>query len=372
MAISKKKKIGIAIGLLLTLGASGYAGYNYYHQKQEAQANASVETITVEKANINSTVSATGSIRPVNSVEISSKITARLKEVLVKENETVTAGQVLATLDAKDYASKRDQAQFKVTNAKAKYDRALYLHTVGAYTTQQLEDAKYDYDTAVSILSQMDNDLSETSIVSPMDGVVVGEPKTAGTMAVAGSDNPTIIMRVADMSTKEIQAKIDETDIGNVKVGQRATFTVDAFNGKTFTATVSKISQTDTGNTWDTSSKTSTGSSASVIYYYVTLDVNDPDNILLPAMTARVNINTASKNDALVVPISTLKTDSNGTYVLVKNGNEQEKRPVEVGIYSDDSVEILSGLEEGEEVVSTYKASESTSKNTQSHGRPRM
>ena len=371
--LNKKKKIAIAIGVLLTFGASGYGGYTYYQKQQIEKEQANVETVQVKKANISSTVSATGTIRPVNSVEISSKITARLKNVLVKENEQVKAGQVLATLDAKDYEAKRDQAQFKVTNTKAKYDRAVFLHKVGAYSNEQLEDATMNYDTAVSALAQMNNDLGETSIIAPMDGVVVGEPKTAGTMAVAGSDNPTVIMRIADMSSKEIQAKIDETDIGNIKIGQKATFTVDAFNGKTFTAKVSKISQTDTGNTWDTSNKSSTTTSNSVIYYYVTLDVEDSDNILLPAMTARVNINTADKSDALVIPISTLKTDSSGTYVLVKEGNNQEKRPVEVGIYSDDMVEIISGLSEGEEVVSTYKASENTSsKNNKKQGGPPM
>lgn len=367
--LSKKKKIAIAIGLITVFSISGYGGYSYYQNQQVVKEQANTETVTVQKTNIRSTVSATGTIRPVNSVEISSKITARLKTVNVKENEKVKSGQILATLDAKDYEAKRDQAQFKVTNTKAKYDRALYLFKTGAYSEEQLEDATLNYHTALSELDRTNNDVGETDIISPIDGIVVGEPKSTGTMAVAGSDNPTVIMRVADMSTKEIQAKVDETDIGNIKVGQKATFTVDAYNGKTFTATVSLISQTDTGNSWDTSSSKTTSTSNSVIYYYVTLAVEDPDNILLPAMTARVNINTAEKEDTLVVPISTLKTDSSGTYVMVKNGDQQEKRQVETGIYSDDMVEIISGLNEGEEVVSSYKASE-TKKNDKDQGRP--
>ena len=373
--MTKKMKAGIVAGIILTLCGGGYGACHYYQTEKTAQEQANVETVTVHRENIHSTVAATGTIRPVNSVEISSKITARLKTVNAKENERVTAGQVLATLDAKDYAAKRDQAQYKLTNARAKYERAKYLFGTGAYSQEQLEDAELNYDTAVSALSQMDNDLAETSIVAPMDGIVVGEPKTAGTMAVAGSDSPTVIMRIADMSNKEIQAKIDETDIGNIKVGQKATFTVDAFNGKTFTATVSKISQTDTGNSWDTSSsRSSSTSSGSVIYYYVTLNVDDTDSVLLPAMTARVNITTADKEGALVVPISTLKTDSSGTYVLVKNGSEQEKRYVETGIYSDDNVEIVSGLSEGEEVVSTYNApkNNSASKSSGRAPHPRM
>ncbi len=232
-----------------------------------------------------------------------------------------------------------------------------------------------NYDTAVSALSQAESDASETNILAPMDGTVVGEPKTVGTMAVATSDNPTVIMRIADLSKKKIMAKVDETDIGSVKVGQSATFTVDAYTDKTFTARVTKISQTDTANTWDTSSSSSSSSassSAAVIYYYVTLEVDDPENLLLPAMTARVEINTADKPGALVVPISTLKTDANGSYVIVRNPDgSQENRYVQAGIYSDDYVEILDGLSEGEEVVSTYTAKKSSSSSkSSSHGGP--
>ncbi len=364
--IPGKAKIAIAVALV---AACAFGGWKYYQSQQAAKAQKAIETTAVMRMDMKSTVSATGTIRPVDSVEVSSKITARIKEVLVKENDTVKAGQTVAILDGKDYESKRDQAQFKVTNTKAKFDRVSYLYSIGADTQEQYEDAAYNYDTAKSALEETESDLAETVITAPMDGVVVGEPKTAGTMATQGSDNPTVIMRIADLSKKQIQAKVDETDIGNVKVGQEATFTVDAYTNKKFTARVSKISQTDTSNTWDTqsSSSSSSSSSASVIYYYVTLDVDDPDNELLPAMTARVEINTANRDNVLAVPISTLKTDSNGSYVIIRNPDgSQENRYVDTGIYSDEYVEILSGLEEGEEVVSTYTATKKSSSSSKS------
>lgn len=369
-------KIKTAIALVVLIAAGVY-GYQYYQGQQAAKKAAAVETTPVVRMNLKSTVSATGTIKPVNSVEVSSKVTARIKDVLVKENDTVTAGQTVATLDATDYTEKRNQAQYKVANTKAKYERAQYLYSIGADTQEQLEDAKMNYDTAVSSLAESQSNMNEMTIVAPMSGVVVGEPQTPGTMAVQGTSNPTVIMRIADMSSKQILAKIDETDIGSVKVGQTATFTVDSFNGKTFTARVSKISQTDTSNSWNintsSSSSSSSSSSASVIYYYVTLDVDDPDNMLLPAMTARVEINTAEKNDALVVPLSTLKTDAKGSYVIVKNEDgTQENRYVSTGIYSDEYVEILDGLNEGEQVVSTYvaKSSDSAKKNNSRRGGP--
>lgn len=354
-------KVTAIIAVLIIAGGAFY-GYKYYEGQQAAKQASAVETTKVVRMDMKSTVSATGTIQPVDSVEVSSKITARLKSVLVKENDKVTAGQTVATLDAKDYEAKRDQAQYKVTNTKAEYDRISYLYSIGADTQKQLEDAQMNYDTAVSELAQAESDAAETSITAPIDGTIVGEPKTVGTMAVATSDNPTVIMRIADLSSKQIKAKVDETDIGNVKVGQTATFTVDTYTDKTFTARVTKISQTDTSNSWDTSSSSSSSSSASVIYYYVTLDVDDPDSLLLPAMTARVEINTADKSDVLAVPISVLKTDANGSYVVVQNADgSQENHYVTTGIYSDEYVEILSGLEEGEDVVSTYTAKKSSS-----------
>ncbi len=370
-------KIKTAIAAVVLIAASVY-GYQYYQGQQEAKKAAAVETTPVVRMNLKSTVSATGTIKPVNSVEVSSKVTARIKDVLVKENDMVTAGQTVATLDATDYEEKRNQAQYKVSNTKSKYERAQYLYSIGADTQEELEDARMNYDTAVSSLAESQSNMNEMTIVAPMSGVVVGEPQTPGTMAVQGTSNPTVIMRIADLSSKQILAKVDETDIGSVKVGQEATFTVDSFNGKTFTARVSKISQTDTSNSWNintsSSSSSSSSSSASVIYYYVTLDVDDPDNVLLPAMTARVEINTAEKNDALVVPLSTLKTDANGSYVIVKNADgTQENRYVSTGIYSDEYVEVLEGLSEGEQVVSTYVAkssSGSAKKNSSNRGGP--
>lgn len=351
-----KRRTVIGAGIAAALIVIG-GGYWYYTSSAAEKAAQAVETVTVQRMDIKSTVEATGTIRPIDSVEVSSKITARISSVLVKENDVVTAGQTVATLDGKDYEAKRDQAQYRVTNTRSKYNRMNYLEGIGAKSQQDLEDAQYNYDTAQSTLEEAVSDANETIITAPISGVVVGEPKIAGTMAVQGSDNPTVIMRIADLSRKQIKAKVDETDIGNIRVGQDATFTVDAFTDQKFTARVAKISQTDVSNSWDTSSSSasSSSSSASVIYYYVTLDVDDPGNLLLPAMTARVVINTADKADALVVPLSTLKTDAQGSYVFVmKEDGTQEQRYVETGIYSDEYVEIISGLAEGERIVNTY------------------
>lgn len=370
---TKLKKRLKWIILLVIIIAAGIFGYNYYQQQQQIAATPVIEAVPAKYISMKSVVSATGTIKPLESVEVSSKITARVKQVLVKENDHVTAGQTVALLDGKDYETQKEQAEFTLNNAKIKYDRTSYLYNIGAKSKEELDDAQYNYDTAESKLAEAESNLAETVIVSPMDGVVIGEPVTDGTMAVQGNSNPTVIMRIADLSQKQILAKVDETDIGNVKVGQKATFTVDAYNGKTFTATVSKISQTDLDNSWNTSSSSSSSSSSSaaVIYYSVTLDVDDPEGLLMPSMTARVDIETANKDNALAVPLSALKTDSNGSYVvIVKKDGTTENRYVETGIYSDDNVEIVSGLAEGERVSVAMAKKTTTNNNNQRQGGP--
>lgn len=370
--VFKGKVKWLVLAVILIAAAAG--GYMYYAQQQEAaaNANANADLVETQRQSLKSVVSATGTIRPVDSVEVSSKITARIKSVLVKENDVVTAGQTVAILDGKDYEATKDQATYKVENTRSKYNRAEYLYSIGAKSKEELEDAQYEYDSAESSLSKTESDLAETVITAPMDGIVVGEPKTAGTMAVQGNSNPTVIMTIANMSKKQIIAKVDETDIGSVRVGQKATFTVDTYTDKTFTATVSKISQTDVTNSWNVNSSSTSSSTPSVIYYYVTLDVDDPDNMLLPAMTARVDIVTAEKENALVVPIAALKTDSSGSYVMVANGKEQEKRYVSTGIYSDEYVEITDGLTDGEQLAVTYKAKSSSNSKDKMGGPPPM
>lgn len=349
----KLKKWAKIILVLVVVIIAIVTGYKYYAQKQEEAKKPVVNTAQVQYMSMKSIVSATGTIKPVESVEVSSKITARVKQVLVKENDIVTQGQTVALLDGKDYETQKEQAEFTLKNAKIIYDRTNYLYNIGAKSKEDLDNAQYNYDTAQSKLEEAESNLSETVIVSPMDGVVIGEPVTDGTMAVQGNSNPTVIMRIADLSRKQIFAKVDETDIGSVRVGQKATFTVDAYNGKTFTATVSKISQTDMDNSWNisNSSSSSSSSSAAVIYYSVTLDVDDPEGLLMPSMTARVEIETANKDSALAVPLSALKTDKNGTYVIViKDDGTTENRYVETGIYGDEFVEIINGLSENEKV----------------------
>lgn len=345
----RNKKIWIiASAIVIALIAGG--GYYYYSAAKKTSA-VPVQTVTVTRGSAQSLVAATGTIKPLNSVEISAKITALIKEIPVKENDAVKAGQTLVILEDKELESKLELARYKVSNTASKYRRTQYLHSIGAKSDADLEDALLTYQSAESDLQVVQTNIDDTIIVSPMDGVVVGEPKTVGTLVAQGVNNPTVIMTIADLSKKQINAKVDETDIGSVAVGQKATFTVDAYPGRTFTATVNNISQTDVDRSWSSSSS----STATVIYYNVTLDVDDPDNVLKPAMTARVNILTAEKDHVLLAPLAALKTNNDGQYVVrVHPDGTTENVNVTVGLYSGDQVEITEGLEEGDQLSISY------------------
>ena len=361
----------ILIVAALIIGAA--VGYKFYTDKVVAETTKTYDTEKVVRMDLTKTVSATGTIQPRDSVEVSGKVTARIKDILVEENDHVTEGQIVAILDGKDFEAKLDQANFTLTNAKQKLDRTERLYKIGAKSLEELQDAQYQYDRAKSEVELAQDDVNQTVITAPMDGVVVGEPKTPGTMAVQGSTNPTVIMRIADLSEKLVKAKVDETDIGSVRVGEPATFTVDAYPEKTFRAEVTKISQTDTANSWDTSSSTTSSSSSSnaVIYYYVTFAAPDEENLLLPAMTARLDIVVGQVRDALCVPIDALKTDAKGSYVerITKDAQGKEvaeKVYITVGLYGEEFVEVTGGnLNPGDDVSTTYEAAQ---KNTTQGG----
>lgn len=354
----------ILIVAVLIIGAA--VGYNFYNEKIVAETTKIYETEKVVRMDLTKTVSATGTIQPRDSVEVSGKVTARIQEILVEENDHVTEGQIVAILDGKDYQAQLDQANFTLTNAKQKLTRTERLYQIGAKSLEELQDAQYEYDRAKSAVDLAEDNVNQTVITAPMDGVVVGEPKTPGTMAVQGSTNPTVIMRIADLSEKLVKAKVDETDIGSVRVGERATFTVDAYPDKVFRAEVMKISQTDTANSWDTNSTTTSSSNSSnaVIYYYVTFTAPDEENLLLPAMTARLDIITGQVQDALCVPIDALKTDAQGSYVerITKDAQGKdvaEKVYITVGLYGEEFVEVTGGnLNPGDDVSTTYEAAE--------------
>ncbi len=365
------------IMLVLLAGIAG-GGYAYYVKTVHNTAGAAQETAIAVKGDITSVVSATGTVKPVEAVDISSKVAGLIKELKVKENDTVKAGQVLAILEDTTLETTLAKAKYQVDNTGAKYQRLQYLHSIGAKSGADLEDALLNYQTALASYDAAKSSLNETVLVSPIDGVVMGEPATVGTLVTAGVNDPTVVMMIGNLSGKIIKVKVDETDIGRIKVGQEASFTVDAYQNQTFSGRVSKIGQistatTTTNTSTSSSSSSSSSSTSSVIYYYVTLEAQDPNNLLKPEMTARVTINIDQKKDVLLVPLSALKTTTGGQSVTVLRDNgKTETVPVVVGITSGDKVEITQGLTEGDKLVISYTKSENKTTTKQNNGPPPM
>lgn len=331
-----KNKKSLLFGLVLLM--TGIAGFAW--QSSAAKATEPAQQLTkVERGDAVATVSASGTIQPVNSVDISSKITAQIKEVKVRENDEVKTGQVLVVLKDDDLQPQLVQAQERVSNAAANLQRNQHLNSIGAVPDQQLDNLRMEYKIAQANYEQILSKLNETVITAPLDGTVIGKPLPAGQMVAQGVNNPTVILTVADMSKMQIEAQIDQTDIGKVAVGQKATFTVDAYPDKKFTGVISNVSKKAV-------------TQQNVIYYTATIDVLDAQNLLNPSMVARVTIAVGESKDTLLLPLSAIRTDQNGKYAVVaKAGGKTENVRITTGIIGDDRVEVKTGLGEGDNVV---------------------
>ncbi|MDD4600046.1 Macrolide export protein MacA [bioreactor metagenome] len=330
----KKQLLYGLIGLVTVAG-----GIFYYQNSSSKGAEVKQQVAIAERRDVAAVVSATGTIAPVNTVDISSKITAQIKEVKVKENEQVIPGQVLVILEDTGLQAQVTQAQERLQNAAVKYNRTLRLNGIGGSSNEELDNSRMDYNIAQANYAEVMSDLNETVIASPIAGTVIGKPLSAGELVAQGVNNPTVIMTVADMSKMQIDANVDQTDIGKVALGQRVTFTVDAYPSKEFTGRVSVISRKPTVE-------------QNVTYYKVTIDVDDAENKLNPGMVARVAVTISESKGALTVPLAAIRTDKTGKYVVVMSQNGQTQNvPVTTGNASDDRVEITSGLSDGDKVV---------------------
>lgn len=313
------------------------AGLAMYNNNQKANA-APQQMARVERGNLSSLVAASGSIQPVNMVDISSKITAQIKEVKVKENDQVKAGDILVVLEDDQIQPQLIQAKERLQNAAANYDRNKRLNSIGAVSNQQLDTGRMDYNIAQANYDEIMSKVQETVITAPIDGTVIGKPLPAGETVAQGVANPIVILTIADMSKMQIEAQVDQTDIGKVAMGQKVTFTVDAYPEKIFSGTVSNISHKAVVQ-------------QNVTYYTVTIDIKAGENLLKPSMVARVSIITGESKDALTLPLSAIRTDKSGKYVVIAKQNSEENVRVTTGIVGEERVEILTGLNEGDSVV---------------------
>lgn len=339
--LSYKKRIMIGIVLIV-----GILGGVYLYKDKPAQTIVG-PTVAVERGDVFSVVSATGTIKPVNMVDVSSKISGLVKEVKVHENDQVTVGQVLLVLDDTHLQALVDQARARLANATSNYERNQRLHDIGAVSVQQLDAGRTDYSIAKATYEDAISQLNETVIRSPINGQVIGKPIPAGQAVAPGVSTPMVLLTVADMSQMQIETQVDESDIGRIKSGQEVNFTVDAYPGKTFSGVVANVSQ-------------KANIQSNVVYYSVLVNVNFADHLLKPTMTARVSIHIAESKNALVVPLAAIKVNNGQQYVMVVKNGKPQNTPVTIGLVGDDKNEILSGVSEGDQILASQVKTQPT------------
>lgn len=302
------KRIGkILIGATL---AAALIGGGVWYAKQRAAMNPEqrYKLATIERGDVTQTVSANGTLNPVVLVSVGTQVSGTVKKLYVDFNDKVEKGQPLLELDDALVSASERQSAANIVSAQASLELAQANEARMKALFAQEYVSRQEYDQARQALkagqaqvalarAQNDRDranLNFTVIRSPVDGVVVDRIVDLGQTVAASFQTPTLIKIAQDLSEMRIDTSFAEADIGLIREGQKARFTVDAFPNKSFTGDVQQIRLNPT-------------SQQNVVTYNVRINVANPDHVLLPGMTAYVNIGVAKRQDVLLVPNGALR-----------------------------------------------------------------
>lgn len=331
----------------------------------------------VSRGDISMYVTATGTIEPVTEVQVGTQVSGIIDKLFVDYNSEVRKGQIIAEMDKVTLESevKSAQAAYDGNKAEYKFQEKNYNRSRGLYeknliSDSEYEQAEYNYEMAKSAfhsseaeLARAQRNLSYATIASPIDGIVIDRAVEEGQTVAAGFETPTLFTLAADLTQMQVVADVDEADIGGVREGQRASFTVDAYPDDTFSGVVTQIRL---GSTNSSSSSLTSSTSESVVTYEVVILAENPELKLKPRLTANISIYTEEKQDVLLVQSKALRfkpefplvgkkdivRDCAGQNKLwIKSGNIFTAIPVETGISDGVYTEIKKGAEEGTEVV---------------------
>lgn len=325
----------IAVGVVVLLLA--ITGWRYFGSSDEA----GYATRKVERGALTVTVSATGKLAPTNQVQVGSELSGKVTRVLVDVNDRVTAGQALALIDPAVLDDQIQQGQAGVAAAQATVAQNQATLTEARAQLSRFEEvsrlsggrvpAKTELDNAraavaraaatvrssqaqvTSQQAQLRSSVTQRNraiIRSPVNGVVLARQVEPGQTVASSFNTPTLFVIAEDLTAMELQVAIDEADVGQVKDGQKANFTVDAFPGRTFPATIERVdvgSNLSAQSSTSTSTASATGTTGQVVSYGATLTVANPDLQLRPGMTATAEIVTLEKKNVLLVPNAALR-----------------------------------------------------------------
>lgn len=294
----KKKTLLIIVAIVL-LGLVGVMALKPFSKKE---AVVTFNTVRVEKGNISNTVTATGTIEAIKTVNVGTQVSGILQHVYVDFNDHVKQGQLLAKLDETSLQAQLDQSQSAVNQAQAQlnfqeatYNRLKVLYDKKLIAQADFDQAVFNYENskgslanAKFALARAKVNLDYATITSPIDGVVLNRAVEEGQTVAASFNTPTLFTIVNDLTRMEVQTSVDEADIGKVIVDQRVEFTVDAYPDLKFEGSVSEV-------------RLNPVTTNNVVTYTVILNAPNPGKKLMPGMTASTTIYVEEKNDALVL-----------------------------------------------------------------------
>ncbi len=359
--MNKKKALVIAaVAAIATLAVWLLSG----GKKEE---KITFDTAAVAPANIMNSITATGTIEPVTSVTVGTQVSGIVSKLFVDYNSVVKKGQVIAELDKTNLMSQLNTAKTQLATAQsqlnyqtANYKRYKTLFEKGLVAADDFDNAKLSYTqakeqvvSAKEEVQRAQTNLGYATITSPIDGVVLSKSVEEGQTVAASFSTPELFTIAQDLTNMQVVADVDEADIGDVKEGERVTFTVDAYPDDTFEGEVKQVRQeaTTTNN---------------VVTYEVVISAPNADLKLKPGLTANVTIYTAERKGVLSVPSKALRftpqKETVGKMKIVDAANAKNKvwtiegnsivaHKVNIGMTDGTNTQIVGGIAEGTKVV---------------------
>lgn len=387
MKTKNKKWLYWVVGGIIAIGAV------WFFFIREKEIKIQLETVKPEMGEISNSITATGTIQPVDTVAVGTQVSGIIKNIYVDFNSTVKKGQLLATLDPDLLKFQSEQYQSNLQNAKSNLayneiniNRQSQLYKVGAISkadydnaTNQYNIAKAQVGTVTAQLSTANKNLSLTNIYSPIDGTVLNRNVSEGQTVASSFSTPTLFSIAKDLTKMRVRASVDEADIGNVKVGQKATFTVDAFPDETFNGEVAEVRLHPTV-------------SSNVVNYTTIINADNSGLKLKPGMTANITIYTQVLDNVMKIPASATsfrpdslivqkykvnspfangkkhekgqwkkqsgktseKKSEAGVWVIAKDSTISRKK-IKTGMDNDTEIQVISGLDKNDNIITGYK-----------------
>lgn len=341
------------------------------------ESSVRLETVKVETGEITETVTATGTVESVTQVDVGTQVTGIIDKLYADYNSVVQKGELIAEIEKTMLESDLKSAEASVESARhtyeynrTNYNRDKALHDKQLISDYEFQTSKKDYEVSTAAYEKAMADrvraaknLNYAEIYSPIDGIVISREVEVG-QTVVSSMNVANLYTIADLDNMQVIGNVDEADIGQVKVGQRVTFTVDAYPDDLFEGTVTQVRLSPT-------------TESNVVTYEVVVGASNPDHKLIPGLTANLTIYVMSEKDVLQLPAgafnfepeeypeaknlpqpgqpvdrSKLAADEKSVWVL--EGDKLVNKVVRIGAGNGIKTSILSGLKAGELVATGY------------------